>query len=1134
MVAPAGRKPSRAVWFEFDLAAFLEAIKAPHRYFQDTQKREAATARLRTKLTALEGEGGEPDDEQDEDDEATSVGFAGDTRIDLLIELVLHQLYVGDAEESAEEVPKRPFIREALARRGIALKPHRVEYTIQERTLRGFAEIRKRWLELAAKGEATKERLLAVRDEEQGKHRDDFGSATLYEWLADPDYQPIWRDPGSRKCHAPDPLAAWRVYTELRFELEDKTRAIRFTPAHAEHSPRYFIIPKSGSLGTEHQPGEFALTCGAVFATTRGWEPREVRLLYSAPRLRRDGLRAPGDSDLTAAPWLQPMMQALGLPEPDRQDFSNCRVTLQPGKVKPKAWIARSKPADAIEHYSIQLTFPVEVATDKLTAFIGKAKLWRRQFNQHPDGDDFYNASLRWPHEKQLTKPPQPWHENSDGFSCLATDLGQRDAGAFARLEARANDSFGGKPTRFIGETPGKRWRARLVASGMFRLSGEDRREWRARSKLDDRNPRDMNAASDFREELWGERGRPAQSTEKEECARLLADFGCSEKDLLPDDWRDALSFAEQNDKLLIAARRAQSRVARLHRWCWYLSDPKQAAKITDVLEEIADPRDERTLPAAAKALAISDQRPELLSLISHELAMATENLPRLLVILANRCVPLRGRSWRWANHPANPDCFLLSQAGEPKPNARHCRNDGTEVDATWIRGQRGLSFERIEQIEELRKRFQSLNQTLRRTPGQPPLKRRDETIPDPCPDLLAKLDRTKEQRVNQTAHMILAEALGLRLAPPPTDKTILRASRDQHGAYERVRPPVDFIVIEDLSRYRASQGRAPRENSRLMKWCHRAVREKLKQLCEVFGLPVLETPAAYSSRFCSRSGVPGFRAEEVVAGFTQAGHWAWLACKKGSDGNFTPEAQRLRDLDLELTAAQTELKKNWDQRRCAQPCPKRTLLVPLSSGPIFVPVSDHATAADLSPAVAQADLNAAINLGLRAIADPRLWSIHPRLRTQREHEGKPRKARKGKSTPALTAPPVEAVLFTREKRKFGESGKSLVVQRPPEAKPDDARQPNFFADLTGLEKLADQLAKESYECRWLQREWVSATIAEEGGAPPLLHGKSFWGCVKAAQWTRIRTINEQRLATWLRKLAANTASTPIPGHPEL
>src|SRR5204862_6459922 len=118
-----------------------------------------------------------------------------------------------------------------------------------------------------------------------------------------------------------------------------------------------------------------------------------------------------------------------------------------------------------------------------------------------------------------------------------------------------------------------------------------------------------------------------------------------------------------------------------------------------------------------------------------------------------------RCREWAWNPHPESKAranrCHLLEIVESQSPMPK-------------IRGQRGLSLERIEQIEELRRRFQALNQTLRRIPGKPPEKSRDESIPDPCPDLLDKLDRLKEQRVNQTAHMILAQALGVRLATPP------------------------------------------------------------------------------------------------------------------------------------------------------------------------------------------------------------------------------------------------------------------------------------------------------------------------------------------------------------------------------
>src|SRR5690606_6736393 len=155
--------------------------------------------------------------------------------------------------------------------------------------------------------------------------------------------------------------------------------------------------------------------------------------------------------------------------------------------------------------------------------------------------------------------------------------------------------------------------------------------------------------------------------------------------------------------------------------------------------------------------------------------------LPYLLVRVANRVLPMRGRSWNWELHPEATDdnrIFLLTQYGPSLDSKER---------PVWLRGQRGLSMMRIGQIEELRKRFQSLNQTLRRDIGDKPPIRRDESVPDPCPDLLERLDNLKEQRVNQTAHMILAEALGVRLAKPPADKPALKADRDQHGVYERI-----------------------------------------------------------------------------------------------------------------------------------------------------------------------------------------------------------------------------------------------------------------------------------------------------------------------------------------------------------
>lgn len=1053
---------NRSAWFEFDLAAFVESLKAPHRYFQDTQKREREAEKLRATVAAIEGRG--LNAVEDDDDSGPSFGFSEDLRIDLLRELVTDPerdlAYLSEGDETDVK-----------------------EYTIQERTLRGWAGIREKWRTLSERGDSSLEKLWSVVASEQVAHREDFGSAALYKKLTEPRYQPIWCDKGTREWHADDPLRAWREYTELRSDLKDKERQIRFTPAHPVYSPRYFIFPKSGRWGSEHESGTLTFTVGIAVQDGARWRPIKVRVHYTAPRLRRDELRSPDEQGLESAPWLQPIMKALGLREPAQQNFGNCRITLQPSTKD-----------------DIQLVFPIEIDATRLIAQLGKENRWARQFNVMPDGQEFRESTLRWPHEKKPSK--SPWHETCSSFSCLSVDLGQRDAGAYALLNARANHDFAGKPSRYIGQTPGKTWRAALAASGMLRLPGEDREEWRAKTSRD----ADSGMLFDIREELHGSRGRMPRPDETDECGLLLRAFlGPAEAAaFLPAGWDNPesinhLSFPEQNDKLLVAARRAQSRVALLHRWCWFLGDEKKRltaiAEIREVLNISGEVR-EPWLPASLKPLAVSDNDPRLLTELRLLLERRLAELPQLLVRVANRVLPLRGRSWAWSAHPeADPTnrIFLLSQNGP----ALDC-----EDRPTWLRGQRGLSMERIGQIEELRKRFQSLNQTLRREIGGEPPKRRDERVPDPCPDLLAKLDRTKEQRINQTAHMILAEALGVRLAKPPSNKSTLKAERDQHGVYQKVREPVDFIVIEDLSRYRASQGRAPRENSRLMKWCHRAVRDKLRELCEPFGIPVLETPAAYSSRFCSRTGVPGFRAIEVSAGFENDAPWRWLKDKQ-NNGQLTEEAIFIRSVADELRDAQNTLETSWKLKHPGRRPPRRTLLLPLAGGPIFVPAVAFEGEDKLRSAVVQADINAAINLGLRAISDPRLWTIHPRLRTERISGEVKKRGKKGSKTTTGSENEVRTVqLKAREKRKYGESGPELDLRVPTGGSAvEGTRNPNYFADVAGIAK------------------WDKAVVPDPqtGELVTLVSSKALWSAVKSSQWGRCQTINVARVERWRR-----------------
>jgi hypothetical protein len=93
----------------------------------------------------------------------------------------------------------------------------------------------------------------------------------------------------------------------------------------------------------------------------------------------------------------------------------------------------------------------------------------------------------------------------------------------------------------------------------------------------------------------------------------LMRQLEATEKDadgkekfmLLPDGWNKKpteLTFPEQNGKLLIAMRRYQSRIARLHRWCWFLKGEDKQQK--SAWEDIGECEDTRLVSAEQRAKA--------------------------------------------------------------------------------------------------------------------------------------------------------------------------------------------------------------------------------------------------------------------------------------------------------------------------------------------------------------------------------------------------------------------------------------------------------------------------------------------------------------------------------------------------
>jgi hypothetical protein len=741
----------------------------------------------------------------------------------------------------------------------------------------------------------------------------------------------------------------------------------------------------------------------------------------------------------------------------------------------------------------ILLNFPLSLDDSKIKTLIGKSELWQKQFVTWKKGAQL--PFMRWTDDFD-DKVPHRWWDKVSGFRVLAADLGTRHAASVALVECGQQ---GGGTARLIGNAGGKDWFGRYRSGAILKLPGEDAVVLRPESPLD----KDGRGKA-FREEPYGSRGRPADLTECQETYAMMTALCPAENPALPDkNWQpfqgllggitsdgvlqEEYSFPELNDKLLVAMRRAQNWIANCISWHWKLSQPENEAQRQSALEQL---RDHNRMPEW-KALADGSEENlvKLRDALHIHISTQRQRVQENLLLLTDRIIPLLGRRWEWMKHPEKEDCHLLRQTAH-----------GTDERKTKLRGQRGLSMARIEQLSELRRRWQSLNQSLRRQIGDKPLtasEMRNDPIPDPCPDVLTKLENIREQRVNQTAHLILAQALGLKLREPQMSAKS-RVITDTHGEYEVARPPVDMIVLEDLSRYLSDQGRAKSENTRLMKWCHRAIMMKVKMLAEPFGIAVLETPAAYSSRFCSLTGMAGFRAAEV--GWEDRHEFRWRVVLK----------EDLADLQQQIVSAagnkakRETLERQYEVAKAVKEVfgalekisqsvhPKRTLLAPQPGGPMFITALEVAHPAPApnrkqkdkrSVLPMQADLNAAANLAFRAVAHPSAAHIHHRLRTERK------KGAKGQDDSFLA----------REKRRFG-AEKAVLVPEKANDLPKE-KNTNFFYDAHGVA----QFGRARLE-------------ADAAGVFPYASGPGVWKPVndRVAQWRRCSAINQARLKSWI------------------
>ena len=1046
-------------WKEFDIAAFKEALKSLNQFNQKTEEREEKKKNLEGKIAILLGsdppEGWKPKKTDGEETEERPEPL--DTELFTLARRLESQLSTQLADTVLGNEKTECF--------GEAEMPFREgEWQVSGSSLRGFRDIAPKWNKLHKEKGGTPSRVdleEVVKDYQRDEsNKRAIGSLPLFLALCEEDYWPLWLKGGDDEAYNRFLFKMASFHQTVR-DYHRSTEAINLTPAEPRHSRRLYMFSDIGGKEKVVFKEDGVLETTIVERSGKTCSKRRVRIYYAAPRLNRDELLGGGESR-----WLQPMTKALGLEMPEPEPSFQSAVSLMPDFTRES-------------ELRLLLNFAKTIDASWIHEQLGKASVWNGQFN----GIKGKNLHLHWP-DTAATKPSKenPWWKNKEilknGFTLHSVDLGQRTAGAWSLLKVTAWDprqKNGGtrRPVRPIGHDGKREWFAEILKTGMHRLPGEDQ-------KVRDKEGK-MNR------ELAGKAGRNADSLEYDEGKQLAKALGAE----TPENWvgqnHDERSFPEQNDALLALSNRRLSRLNTFHRWSCLdrriKEQPDQKDRLLKALgKELEHWQDQEV---ADWKQVFENKGVEAFCLRAGErfLSYRTE-LEGHFLTLAHRVAPLRGKKWVWQTRPKKKedDPAYGELLWEPTPDRKSPK----------VRGQRGLSIARLEQLETLRKIFLRFNRSFDKQPGKLSKVGFGFTREsgEPCQLLLGKIDRMKEQRVNQTAHLILAQALGVRLKVHSID-TQERASRDIHGEYERIpgREPVDFIVIENLDRYLTSQGRAPSENRRLMKWAHRAVRDKIKMLAEEpFGIPVVEAPAAYSSRFSAVDSQSGSRCEERAT----LDQYLRDLLKKKSEASPKDKSNDPRPHYLALIRQFETLEKENEVRKVSKKNP-RALLLEKPGGPLFLPAA--------SGPVVQADANAASNIGLRALASPDSLHLLHKVRTEKRNDQFSSKKNN-----------------VREKAAF----KDDPAIRPEGTlwkKTQNSDAPNFFFDeerVSGFD-----------------HAHVTVITCDGEKEIPLTSGVAVWSATRQKTLERIVELNNQRLEGWKMKPVSVPAGTANDADPD-
>lgn len=278
-------------------------------------------------------------------------------------------------------------------------------------------------------------------------------------------------------------------------------------------------------------------------------------------------------------------------------------------------------------------------------------------------------------------------------------------------------------------------------------------------------------------------------------------------------------------------------------------------------------------------------------------------------------------------------------------PRGKHA-NDPT------IRKVGGLSLTRLATMTEFRRKVQVGFFTRLHPDGT-----RAETKEQFGQSTLDALEHLREQRVKQLVSRIVEAALGIG---SEASKHWDNGKRPRQRINDSRFAPCHAIVIEDLTHYRPEETRTRRENQQLMTWSSSKIKKYLAEACQLHGLHLREVSASYTSLQDSRTGAPGIRCQDVpVREFMQSPFWrkqVKQAEAKQSENKGDARERFLCDLNA-----------MWKDKTVADWEKAGVIRLPLNGGEIFVSADSNSPAAK----GLQADLNAAANIGLRALTDP-------------------------------------------------------------------------------------------------------------------------------------------------------------------